>query len=173
MICEAQVVSDGQLFGGKIVAALDRQHPRDLFDVMMLFRHSGYTEQIHQGVLFSMLSSQRPFHELLQPSRIDQKAVLSSQFSGMTKETFTYTMFEETRETLIQEVHSHLTENDKKFLLNFAHGKPRWGEYNYSSFPGIKWKLMNIKKLKEENRQKFDQQIILLEKALKLKIKYP
>ncbi|HED06714.1 MAG TPA: nucleotidyl transferase AbiEii/AbiGii toxin family protein [Ignavibacteria bacterium] len=34
--CEIQVVPDAQLFGGKIVAALDRQHPRDLFDIKKL-----------------------------------------------------------------------------------------------------------------------------------------
>jgi predicted nucleotidyltransferase component of viral defense system len=166
MFCESRLVSKGQLFGGKIVAALDRQHPRDLFDVMMLFKYSAYTEQIQQGVIFSMLSSQRPFHELLQPSPIDQETVLSSQFSGMAKEVFTYAMFEETRERLIWEVNEHLTENEKKLILSFAHGKPEWGDNDFGSFPGVQWKLLNIKKLKENNKLKFERQIDLLEKVL-------
>jgi predicted nucleotidyltransferase component of viral defense system len=38
---EMPVVSFEDLFGGKIVAALDRQHPRDLFDVKLLLENEG------------------------------------------------------------------------------------------------------------------------------------
>lgn len=31
--CSINIVPKGQLYGGKICAALDRQHPRDIFDV--------------------------------------------------------------------------------------------------------------------------------------------
>ena len=34
---KAKIVSLSQLYGGKIAAALDRQHPRDLFDVKLMF----------------------------------------------------------------------------------------------------------------------------------------
>jgi predicted nucleotidyltransferase component of viral defense system len=37
------VVSLDDVYGGKLVAALDRQHPRDLFDVMQLFANEGIT----------------------------------------------------------------------------------------------------------------------------------
>ena len=33
---EIPVVSLEDMYGGKLVAAMDRQHPRDLFDVMQL-----------------------------------------------------------------------------------------------------------------------------------------
>ena len=65
--CEIQVVSSGQLFGGKIVAALDRQHPRDLFDTKHLLDKIGYTDEIKKGFIFALLSSKRPFHEILNP----------------------------------------------------------------------------------------------------------
>jgi predicted nucleotidyltransferase component of viral defense system len=38
---EINVVSFADLYAGKIVAALDRQHPRDLFDVRDLLAHEG------------------------------------------------------------------------------------------------------------------------------------
>lgn len=38
---ETNVVSFEDLFAGKLVAALDRQHPRDLFDVRGLLTHEG------------------------------------------------------------------------------------------------------------------------------------
>ena len=40
---EIPVLALEDVYGGKLVAALDRQHPRDLFDVMQLFRHEGIT----------------------------------------------------------------------------------------------------------------------------------
>jgi len=44
LYCEANVVPITQLYGGKIAAALSRQHPRDLFDVKYMNIHrKGYT----------------------------------------------------------------------------------------------------------------------------------
>lgn len=36
------VVSLAELYGGKICAAIDRQHPRDVFDVKLLMENEGY-----------------------------------------------------------------------------------------------------------------------------------
>ncbi len=41
--CSIQGVPLGQLYGGKICAALDRQHPRDLFDVHYMLENEGIT----------------------------------------------------------------------------------------------------------------------------------
>lgn len=46
---EMQVVSFADLYAGKIVAALDRQHPRDLFDVLDLLAHEGIDEQLRKA----------------------------------------------------------------------------------------------------------------------------
>ncbi len=40
------VVSLADLYGGKICAALDRQHPRDLFDVLNMLGRPGLTREI-------------------------------------------------------------------------------------------------------------------------------
>ena len=34
--CKARIVSYAQLYGGKLAAALSRQHPRDLFDFWLM-----------------------------------------------------------------------------------------------------------------------------------------
>lgn len=167
--CQVQVVPAGQLFGGKIVAALDRQHPRDLFDVQKMFENAGYTEEIHKGFLFCLLSSKRPVHEILQPNFINQKTVLESQFSGMTDEAFTYELFELARIRLLETVHSRLLTEDKLFLKSFAEGNPQWPGKDLSAYPGIKWKLININKLKETDRKKYILQFKLLENALNMR----
>jgi predicted nucleotidyltransferase component of viral defense system len=157
--CEIQVVPVGQLFGGKIVAALDRQHPRDLFDVKKMMETIGYSAEIADGFLFCLLSSKRPIHEILQPSLLDHKSTLSSQFNGMTDEIFTYEMYESTRLQLIENAKFNLTQEAREMILSFASGQPGWHHYDYSRFPGIQWKLQNIRMLIEENPSKHEFQL--------------
>jgi len=166
MYCEMQVVPFGQLYGGKIVAALDRQHPRDLFDIHQLFTEAGYDDDLGAGVLFCLLSSKRPLHELLEPARLDQRRVLETQFGGMTDRFFTYEMFEETREQIIHQVRSRMKDQDRDLLVGFAEGEPEWGSYEYGRFPGVQWKLMNIRRLKQMNPDKHRSQVELLKNVL-------
>ncbi|GHT16166.1 hypothetical protein FACS189426_24080 [Bacteroidia bacterium] len=74
--CKATVVSQGQLWGGKINAALDRQHPRDLFDMRNFYQNHTLTDEIKRGFLYFLLCSKRPIHEVLQPKNIDHAKVL-------------------------------------------------------------------------------------------------
>lgn len=167
--CEIQVVSDGQLFGGKIVAALDRQHPRDLFDVKKMFENTGYTERIQHGFLFFLLTSKRPIHEILNPLPINQRQVLKSQFSGMTNEPFTCNEYDATRTKLIQVINQNLEEKEKKFLMSFKDGLPDWNIdafTDFKRFPAIQWKLQNIQKLKQQNPQKHKIQLEALKRVL-------
>lgn len=87
--CEMQVVSSEQLWGGKIIAALDRQHPRDLFDINNMLATTGFNDEIKSGFLFFLLCSKRPIHEVLKPQCLNQEAVFSNQFEGMTDQSFT------------------------------------------------------------------------------------
>ena len=80
--CAVPVVPTGQLYGGKIVAALDRQHPRDLFDVGALTLTEDLSGEVKAGFLLGLLGSERPLHEILRPKPKDQRSVLSNQFSG-------------------------------------------------------------------------------------------
>ncbi len=88
--CEIAVVPFGQLYGGKICAALDRQHPRDLFDVKYLLANEGFTDEIKKGFLYCLLGSERPFNEMLNPNHQDQRSALENQFIGMAAEPFSY-----------------------------------------------------------------------------------
>lgn len=163
---EIQTVPLSQLYGGKLVAALDRQHPRDIFDVKKMLETITYSKEIQKGLIFCLLSSKRPFNELLSPSIINQKVVLTSQFDGMTNEEFTYNMFEMTRFALIEMVNSNLNKQDKELLISFTAGNPVWQKYDYSIFPGIRWKLRNINKLKKDNYSKFKKQLNIITKIL-------
>ena len=164
--CEVTTVSAGQLWGGKVNAALDRQHPRDIFDMRNLFDDTGINDEIKTGFIFFLICGNRPIHELLNPKRLDQRLVFDSQFSGMTDQNFSYKDFEQTREQVILKVNKSLTVKDKAFLLAFIKGEPSWDDVDYSMFPAVRWKLYNIQKLKVDNPQKYQHQIELLEQLL-------
>ncbi|GAB3027848.1 nucleotidyl transferase AbiEii/AbiGii toxin family protein [Niabella terrae] len=160
------VVPMGQLFGGKIIAALDRQHPRDLFDVQYLLRNEGFTQEIKEGFLLFLLCSDRPINEIIAPNFQDQRLALNNQFSGMTDEPFKYDDYESTRETLIATIRQHLTDRDKKFLLSVKNLTPDWSIYNFQRFPSIKWKLQNLKNLQNKKPEKHKEQYEVLKGRL-------
>jgi hypothetical protein len=163
---EIQVSSLPDLFGGKIAAALDRQHPRDLFDINLLFGAEGLTKDIMSGFLVYLMCHKRPPNEILKPTLIDQSGLFDSDFNGMTNMEFTYEDFVRTREQLITNIIDSLSANDKSFLISFFEGTPRWElfrEPQARSLPAIKWKLVNLNKL---DTAKKNQQIESLKKIL-------
>lgn len=164
--CEMNVVSQKQLWGGKIIAALDRQHPRDLFDINGLLKGTRFTEDIKAGFIFFLLCSKRPIHEILSPQCLNQESAFNNQFEGMTDSEFTYQEYEATREELIKIIQDQLTEEEKGFLLAFAKGEPDWSYVDYNQYPAVKWKLTNINTLKKMNAEKLKEQTTLLEKIL-------
>lgn len=120
------IVSLAELYGGKICAAIDRQHPRDIFDVMLLFENEGLTNEIWQGFKIGLISHYKPINELIFPVLKDQKSAFDNQFAGMTFIEFSYENYENTREILAETIKQRLTENDKKFILSFEMGDPDW-----------------------------------------------
>ncbi|MDF0708614.1 nucleotidyl transferase AbiEii/AbiGii toxin family protein [Flagellimonas okinawensis] len=166
VFCAVSVVPLGQLYGGKICAALDRQHPRDLFDVKYLLENEGFTEEIKKGFMLFLLSSNRPLHEMLQPNFIDQRETMANQFEGMSPEPFTYGDFEKAREELVDVIHQNLTDKNKEFLLSFGKGTPDWSIYDFERFPAVQWKLQNLIKLKNGNPEKHESSVASLKKVL-------
>lgn len=164
--CAIQVVPLGQLYGGKICAALDRQHPRDLFDVKYLLENEGFSEQVKKGFLLALLCSDRPIQEVINPNFQDQRSAMDNQFAGMTDEAFSYEEYESTRAQLVKIILESLTHDDKQFLLSVKNVEPNWEQYDFSQFPAIAWKLQNLQRLKEANPKKHREQYENLEKLL-------
>ena len=169
LFCEAKIVPLTQLYGGKIAAALSRQHQRDLLDVKYL---DIPLDECREGLIFCLLGSDRPIYESFAPSLIDQRETMENQFTGMTDIPFTYEEFEETRAKLINDVRSLMTDADKKFLISFESGQPEWDGYEFEYFkdyPSVQWKLLNLKKLAKQNPQKLREEVDKLCIYLKLR----
>ena len=156
---EMRTVPKSQLYGGKIVAALDRQHPRDIFDTMRLLDKESLDEEIIRGFLFCLLSSSKPMHEILAPMFKDQQSALNTQFKGMTNVYFPYIVYELQRNRLLDSVLKSLNRQHLHFLKSIAENKPDWIFGDWSNFPGISWKLKNLLELEKNNKSKFQEQI--------------
>jgi len=166
---EIQLVSFADLYAGKLVAAIDRQHPRDLFDVQHLLANEGIDKALYQTFLAYILSHNRPAHELLQPHLKDIRQAFDREFVGMTVDETSLDTLLSTREQLVAEIRSRLDENSKLFLTSFHMLRPDWeltGSSTIRELPAIRWKLMNLERLQIENPEKYQTMLQKLDAAL-------
>ena len=166
---ELPVVSLPDLYGGKLVAALDRQHPRDLFDVMELFLHGGITPEIRRSFVVYLASHNRPVHEVLFPNLRDISGEYENTFKGMTTEPVALKALVSARERMIAELNAGLDAAEREFLLSLSRNEPNWdllGIEHLEQLPGIRWKLENLGRLAKANPKKLKEQAQELERLL-------
>lgn len=132
----------------------------------LLLDNEGYTEKIKQGVIYGLVSSNRPTHEMLASNLLDQCVAFENQFAGMSTIPFSHDDFEDTRARLIEILQNSLTENDKAYLLAFNRIEPDWSIADLQQFPSVQWKLSNLKKFKKTNANEYKRQHNALEKIL-------
>jgi predicted nucleotidyltransferase component of viral defense system len=150
-----QTLSLPELYGGKLCAALDRQHPRDLFDVHGLLQAEGITDDIRRAFVIYLASHDRPMNELLTPNRQHLDQVFADQFEGMTLDPVPLAVLEATREQLIEHINSRLTSAEREFLLSVKRLEPKWdllGVPRVERLPGLQWKLYNLRKMQPARR---------------------
>jgi hypothetical protein len=155
------VLATSELYGSKLVAAMDRQHPRDLFDVRGLFERSGLTEEVVECFVCYLAGHNRPVHEVLFSRDVDMSSAFENEFAGMARNPITLAELEEVRRRLKKELPAALTGNQQEFLLSLVAGEPNWQLMkcsHLSELPAIRWKLQNLANLKKSNPRKFSQQ---------------
>lgn len=156
LFVSAQTLSLADVYGGKLCAALDRQHPRDLFDVRMLLANEGLTPQIRRAFVVYLASHDRPMHELLAPQFKDIAHTYAAEFAGMPNEEVALKTLNETREQLVRQIRHDLDDNEKRFLLSIKRGEPDWdalGIPHLRELPAIQWKLQNIRRMDDAKRR--------------------
>ncbi|PCI36798.1 MAG: hypothetical protein COB50_04290 [Thiotrichales bacterium] len=151
-LSDIPILSVEELYAGKICAALDRQHPRDLFDVKILLENSGITDNMRHAFVVYLASNSRPMHELLAPNILDIEKTFASAFAGMILDnnSVRYEELLEARVQLIEILQKSLTQNEREFLLSIKLGDPQWDLMSFDNLdqlPAIQWKLINIKKM--------------------------
>lgn len=153
---EIKVLSFADLYAGKIMAALDRQHPRDLFDVYYLLENERITEELRTAIIVYLVSHNRPPQMLLSPNLKDIYAEYENNFVGMTEDEIILETLESTREVLIKDICTGFTDDQKQFLYSFYRREPQWdllGIEGLDQLPAIKWRELNLDKAGKETQE--------------------
>lgn len=152
---EMPVVSFADLYAGKIVAALDRQHPRDLFDTRDLLANEGVSDDIRRAFIVYLLSHGRPMSEVLAPTRKPIREEFLRGFEGMTDKPVALDELVATREEIIQIMTGDMPKDHRAFLMSFKRGTPDWpllGVPQAASLPAVQWRQQNLDKLAKQRR---------------------
>jgi predicted nucleotidyltransferase component of viral defense system len=152
------ILSPSELYGSKLVAAMDRQHPRDLFDVLKMYESHGLTLEILDCFVAYLAGHNRPVHEVLFSNIQPMEETFKNEFVGMTSEPISLEVLKNTQNKLMGELPQALTTSHRSFLLSLVTGNPDWSlmPFNHlQEMPAIKWKLRNLNSLKLRNASKF------------------
>ncbi len=155
---ETLVVSRDDLYAGKLVAALDRQHPRDLFDVRDLLANEGISDTLRQAFLVYILSHNRPAAEVLAPKRKDIEQEFQNNFVGMTTAPVRIEDLIAARQQMIEIVVGQMPQEHREFLIGVEQGDVRWqlaDLQEVAELPAVRWKLSNLDKVSPDRRETF------------------
>ena len=142
-------------FAGKLVEALDRQHPRDLFDVRGLLAKEGIDEPMRTAFIVYLIGHNRPLAELLAPTLRDITEEFRRGLAGLTTVPVSIDDLVRTREDLIAEAVGRMPDAHRRFLLAFERGEPDWTLLDApvaATLPAVQWRMANLARL-DETRQ--------------------
>ena len=168
---EMQVVAFAELFAGKIVAALDRSHPRDLFDIQYLLAEGDFSDELFRAVLVYLVCSNRPVHELLAPREVGLDELFSGEFEGMVSMSVALGELLETRRQLVATLRDRTRGSAADFLVGIHDGRPDFGLLNLTQaaeLPAVRWKLQNLERLKARDPVKHARQLEDLKQILEI-----
>jgi len=154
---QSRILSIDELYAGKICAALDRQHPRDLFDIYFLLKNEGLTARMRRTFIVYLISHPRPMIEILNPQPKALRDTYEKEFKGMIAEDVTCEELETTRDNLISALQGELTQEERRFIVSVKEGIPKWDLFaleGIKDLPAVKWKLLNIGKMDPSKHRK-------------------
>ncbi len=165
---EMNVLAFDDVYAGKLVAALDRQHPRDLFDVKLLLEQEGISDTLFRTFIVYLVGHHGSIPDVLDPlgKKVDFEGLYRGQFEGMTAKPMALKVLLKTRERLAGEVRSRLDNSLKRFLLSVQRGKPEWDLLKVNGaadLPAVKWRMQNLEKM---TPQAMNSELSRLEKIL-------
>ena len=150
-------VAQAELYAGKFCAALQRQHPRDIFDVWLFFeRESELTQKILDAFVIYLISHRKPIHEVLNPRIKDIRNLYDNHFEGMARTEVSLEDLLETQRLFPAKILSSLTERHRNFLVGFSKGEPDWSLLPFTdvkNLPAVRWKQINLDKMDSAKRE--------------------
>jgi hypothetical protein len=163
------VLDVAELYGSKLVAAMDRQHPRDIFDVLLMYETHGLRPECVDCFVGYLAGHNRPPHEVIFPVIKSLAGAYEADFVGMTSAPISLAELETARRRLMMELPRALSDDHKAFLLSLVKTEPDWSLMRFShlpDLPAIRWKLQNLQKLRDTSAAGFQTQVLLLQQCL-------
>lgn len=160
---ETNVLSFEDIYAGKILAALDRQHPRDLFDVHILLNNEGISDGLRAAIIVYLISHDHSPHSLLNPFLRDISQDFEKNFVGMTNQTIEFDTLLNARSSLIADVVGNMSGQHKEFLISFYSRKPDWsllGLKGIEELPAVKWRELNLDRAGEGTREELVKKLL-------------
>lgn len=152
---EIAIVSFADLYAGKLVAALDRQHPRDLFDVKLLLANEGITDDLREAFIVYLIGHNRPMHEVLSGRVKDLASEYKHGFVGMTDEPVSIEELIEMQRAMITTIVGGMPERHRQFLIGFERGEADWSLLQIphtAELPAVLWRQQNLAGLSQSKR---------------------
>lgn len=167
---EVPVLAPAELYGSKLVAAMDRQHPRDLFDVWQMFESDGLTGAAVECFVTYLAGHNRPTHEVLFGNDKDIASEYTDNFVGMTTKPVALDTLLQARGRLRSELLHRLTDKHRRLLIGLARAEPDWAQLqcpHAAELPALRWKLANLQTFRQRRPQDFEKQGSILEAQLR------
>ncbi|HLR78523.1 MAG TPA: nucleotidyl transferase AbiEii/AbiGii toxin family protein [Burkholderiaceae bacterium] len=158
---DVPILARDELYAGKLVAALDRQHPRDLFDVWQLYESGGLTEGMSECFTIYLAGHNRPPHEVLFGIDKDISVEYERAFVGMTEIECSLDTLLAARYRLRHDLPQQLTNKHKEFLGSLVQAEPDWSLLECShaqELPALRWKLTNLQAFRKRRPADFSAQ---------------
>lgn len=159
------ILATEELYAGKLLAAMDRQHPRDLFDVSKMFASFGLPANFVDCFVAHLAGHHRPVHEVLFPRLKSIKALYQSDFVGMTLDEVSLQELAAVQAELPMRLQGAIEPRHQEFLLSLLRLEPEWDLMPFSrlqELPATCWKLANLEELRKRHKHRFEEQHRLL-----------
>jgi hypothetical protein len=125
---------------------------------MLMREHYGWPDGLTDCFVAYLAGHNRPVHEVLLPKVKPLAAIFNNEFAGMTREDVGLASLEQVQADLITQLPQRLLPRHKQFLLSLVQGEPAWDLMPYAhlrDLPALKWKQLNLSKLKKTNPVRF------------------
>lgn len=166
---ELPVLAPDELYASKLVAALDRQHPRDLFDVWQLYESGDISDGMVECFVIYLAGHNRPPHEVLFGNDKDIAGEYERAFAGMTEVGCSLETLLDARARVRRELPQRLSSAHKQFLSGLVRAEPDWSLVqcqHAAQLPALRWKLANLETFRKRRPDDFAAQSAALDTGL-------
>ena len=147
-------VTEEEAYAGKMCAALYRQMPRDIFDIMMLYEHGGISDDLFKTFAVYVACNSAHPRKLLCPAAKLLNAAHTMTFAGMSEVEVPVSHLIHVRNQLLADVRKRMDRSLVNMLLSLHDAEPDFGLIDRPSaerMHAIQRKVQNLRHFRETN----------------------